>query len=118
MKKLLYANNPVCFRKTPDKKTQAQAYNNRYRTLQINHHGKKIGSNAASVEKANMHFRNNLIYLIDLSDFYSSKLLGLSRKSSMPIVTIPDSSRRILIFSRTRMIFLKESFTFRKGRRS
>ncbi len=52
----------------------------------------------------------------ETSDDYSSRLFSSSRKSSSPIVTIPFSSRRILMFSRTRMIFLKESLNRRNGR--
>ena len=49
-------------------------------------------------------------------DSYISRLFGVRRKSSSPIVTIPFSSRRTLMFSRTRIIFLKESLNRRNGR--
>ena len=49
---------------------------------------------------------------------YNSRLFGSIRKSNIPIVTMPDSSRRIFILSRTRMIFLNESLTFWNGRLS
>lgn len=43
---------------------------------------------------------------------YKSKLSSLSRKSNSPIVSIPSSLRRGIIWSLTTMIFLKESLIF------
>ena len=58
------------------------------------------------------------IIFIHTCTFYNSRLLLLSRKSNIPMVTMPDSSLRIFILSRTRMIFLNESLTFWNGRLS
>lgn len=49
---------------------------------------------------------------------YKSKLSSLSKKSKRPIVSMPSSLRRGMIWSLTTITFLKESFMFMSDRDS